>query len=87
MKSTESTGRFLTIAQFAAELNVTESQAYALVRTGQIRAIKVGGRGQWRLERSVIEEFIAGAYKDAGAYVSSHPDQGENADGDLDDEA
>ena len=87
MKSTESTGRFLTLAQFAAELNVTESQAYALVRTGQIRAIKVGGRGQWRLERSVIEEFIAGAYKDAGDYVKSNPGEGQDADGDPDAEA
>jgi hypothetical protein len=30
----------------------------ALVKRGDLVAIKLGGRGQWRIERSKLEEFI-----------------------------
>ncbi len=42
--------RFLKLTQLAEVLNVSEPQAYALVRSGTIPGIKVGGRGQWRIE-------------------------------------
>jgi hypothetical protein len=29
------------------------------VRSGELRAIQIGGRGQWRIERVMLEEFIA----------------------------
>lgn len=37
--------RFLTIEQAAEELNVSPSQIRALLETGELRAIQVGGRG------------------------------------------
>lgn len=42
--------RFLPLTDVADLLNVSIAQARALVRTGDLRAIKVGGRGQWRVE-------------------------------------
>jgi excisionase family DNA binding protein len=36
--------RFLTIAQAAEELNVNQNQIRALIRTGELRGIQVGGR-------------------------------------------
>ncbi|WP_148576096.1 helix-turn-helix domain-containing protein [Nocardioides caldifontis] len=36
----------------------------ALVRRGDLPAIKLGGRGQWRIERSPLEEFIQRAYEE-----------------------
>ena len=44
--------RFLTLADVAAVLNISDSQTYALVRSGELPAIKIGGRGQWRVEAS-----------------------------------
>jgi excisionase family DNA binding protein len=44
------TARFLTLADVAYVLNISAAQAYALVRNKQLAAIKVGGRGQWRVE-------------------------------------
>lgn len=38
--------RFLTLADVAEILNVSAAQAYALVRSGEVPAIQVGGRGQ-----------------------------------------
>lgn len=58
-------GRFLTLADTAEILNVTVSQAYALVRTGELPAIKIGGSGHWRIERDVLESFIAAKYEES----------------------
>jgi len=57
--------RFLTLADTAEVLNVSASQAYALVRSGELPAIKVGGRGQWRVERSVLESYIEAKYEES----------------------
>ena len=57
-------GRFLTLADTAEVLNISASQAYALVRSGELPAIKIGGRGHWRVERDVLEGYIAGKYEE-----------------------
>lgn len=57
-------GRFLTLADVAEVLNISASQAYALVRTGELPAIKVGGHGHWRIERDVLESYIASKYEE-----------------------
>lgn len=58
-------GRFLTLADTAEILNVSTSQAYALVRSGELPAIKVGGNGRWRIERSVLESYIEAKYEES----------------------
>ncbi len=68
MNETESAGtigRFLTLADAADILNVSASQAYALVRSGELPAIKVGGSGHWRVERSMLESYIEAKYEEA----------------------
>lgn len=55
--------RFLTISQAAEELNVNPNQIRALIRTGELRAIQVGGRGVWRIGANDIEDYIAEAYR------------------------
>lgn len=57
--------RFLTLDQVAEELNVTHSQVYALVRDRSVVAVKIGGRGQWRIERDQLEAYIARLYAEA----------------------
>ena len=56
--------RFLTLAETAEELSISVSQAYALVRSGELPAIKIGGNGHWRVETSVLEAYIAGKYEE-----------------------
>jgi excisionase family DNA binding protein len=65
--------RFLQLADVAEILNISAAQAYALVRSGELPAIKVGGRGQWRVEQAQLEEYIAQAYADTKRFVESHP--------------
>src|SRR5256885_16627180 len=43
--------RFLQVSDVAEELSVSMSQVYHMVRSGELPAIKVGGRGQWRVGR------------------------------------
>lgn len=66
--------RFMTLADVAETLQVSAAQAYALVRSGELPAIKVGGRGQWRVEISVLEDYIQGKYAETRALVASSDD-------------
>lgn len=65
--------RFLTLADVAEVLNTSSAQVYALVRRGDLPAIKIGGRGQWRVESSQLESFIQRMYDDTAAFVADHP--------------
>ena len=67
------TPRFLTLADVAEVLNTSSAQVYALVRRGELPAIKIGGRGQWRVESSVLEKFIDDMYSQTKAFVADHP--------------
>jgi excisionase family DNA binding protein len=67
------TPRFLTLADVAEVLNTSGAQVYAMVRRGELPAIKIGGRGQWRVEASKLEEYIEQQYKAAQKYVEAHP--------------
>ncbi|MGN6524557.1 MAG: helix-turn-helix transcriptional regulator [Actinomycetes bacterium] len=65
--------RFLQLADVAEVLNISASQVYALVRSGELPAIKIGGRGQWRVEASELEAYIARLYDETRTFVASHP--------------
>lgn len=54
--------RFIPLAEVSEILDISSAQAYALVRSGDLPAIKVGGRGQWRVEVTELEAYIARMY-------------------------
>ena len=65
--------RFLLLSDVAAELNVSDSQVYHMVRSGELPAIKIGGRGQWRVERVRLEEYIQLKYAETAEWVAHNP--------------
>ena len=65
--------RFLSLADVAESLSISASQAYALVHSGALPAIQVGGRGQWRVETSVLEEYIQARYAENRARLGAQP--------------
>lgn len=65
--------RFLQLSDVADILNITASQTYALVRSGDLPAIKIGGRGQWRVERAQLEDYISRMYSETRDFVRAHP--------------
>lgn len=57
--------RFLLLTDVAEVLNVSLVQARALVTSGELPAIQVGGRGQWRIEASELEAYIQRKYAES----------------------
>lgn len=64
--------RFLTLADVAETLNLTMSATRALVSSGELPAIQVGGKRVWRIEESVLERYISDQY--AAARARTHSD-------------
>ena len=60
----EGLGRFLTLADTAEVLSVSPHEVLDLVRSGELPAINVGGKGQWRIENSVLESYIEALYEE-----------------------
>ncbi len=65
--------RFLQLTEVSEVLNISSAQAYALVRSGELPAIKVGGRGQWRVETEALESYIQRMYDETRRFVAAHP--------------
>ena len=63
--------RFIPLEQVQEILSISRSQAYALVRSGDLRAIQVGGRGQWRVELTELEAYIERAYQAAAEAIAT----------------
>jgi prophage regulatory protein len=71
--------RFLTLQQVTDELNTKHSTVRALIQSGELPAIQIGGRGQWRIERAKLEDYIAGAYVRARVDIArEEADEGSN---------
>ena len=65
----------MRLTDVSAILNISTSQIYALVRSGELKAIQIGGRKQWRVERRMLEKFIAEAYRRAAENLEQLPEQ------------
>lgn len=65
--------RFLKIQDVALELATSSSQIYAMLRTGELRGIQIGGRKQWRIERVELERWIDDRYKYTKQNLSNLP--------------
>ncbi len=68
--------RFIPLTEVSEILDISAAQAYALVRSGDLPAIKVGGRGQWRVETTELESYIERMYRQTRQLVQTH--QGED---------
>ncbi len=67
--------RFLKLTDVAEVLNVTTRQVYALVRSGDLRGIQVGGRNQWRVEDVELEDYIKRQYARTSGRDSDREDE------------
>ena len=61
--------RFIPLTEVSEILDISSAQAYALVRSGDLPAIKVGGRGQWRVETTALEDYIQRMYTQTREFV------------------
>lgn len=63
-------GRFLTVADAAELLSVDAATILALIRSGELPAIRVGDSGPWRLEKTQLELWIQDRYEDTRRHAS-----------------
>ena len=65
--------RFYKLTDVSDILNISASQTYSLVRSGDLKGIQIGGRNQWRVERTALEEYIAEAYRKSAETLKDLP--------------
>ena len=73
--------RFIPLTEVSEILDISAAQAYALVRTGDLPAIKVGGRGQWRVETAELEQYIQRMYAETRDLVTARADEPADPEG------
>ncbi len=59
--------RFLTLADVAEILATSVAQVRALVQSGELRYIQIGGRQQYRIEAVELENYIQRMYAESDA--------------------
>jgi excisionase family DNA binding protein len=65
--------RFYRLEDVATILNVRVAQVYALVRSGDLPAVKLGGRGVWRVDRMQLESYIERLHTETKEWALAHP--------------
>ena len=56
--------RFLTVAEVAAQLRVSNMTVYRLIKAGELGALRVGK--SYRLRADDIDRYLAAQYTEAG---------------------
>jgi excisionase family DNA binding protein len=64
-------------------LNVKATLIRGLIKTGDLRAIQIGGRGLWRIGRQDFEDYIREAYRRTAERIiaGDFNDEGESEPG------
>jgi len=65
--------RFVTRRQVAEGLNIIMAQCYALIHRGELRAAKIGRRGDYRIGRNDLEAYIERTYAETKRWIAEHP--------------
>ena len=65
--------QFFTLEDVATYLNVSVPQVYALVRSRELPAIKIGGRGVWRVGKKQLDEYDERLRRETEEWAKSHP--------------
>jgi len=65
--------RFYTLEDVATFLNVSVPQVYSLVRSRELPAVKIGGRGVWRVDREQLDAYIKRLHEETHEWARDHP--------------
>jgi excisionase family DNA binding protein len=65
--------RYLRLDDVAVYLSVSTPQVYALVRSGDLPAVKIGGRGVWRVDRTKLDAYLEQLETETAEWAKAHP--------------
>lgn len=71
--ASEISPRYLRLEDVAAYLSVSIPQVYALVRSGELPGIKIGGRGVWRVDRNKLDIYLEKLEQETAEWAKAHP--------------
>lgn len=63
--------RFLTLSEVADTLKVDPRVVRGLIASGELRGIRVGNRGQWRIETTEFQGYIDRQYQRAHEHLDA----------------
>ena len=63
-QSSYAKARFLTVAEVADALRVSNMTVYRLINSGELAAVRVGR--SYRLREEDVDKYLAGRYTEAG---------------------
>jgi excisionase family DNA binding protein len=66
--------KFLTIDQVAEILNVNKPTIYTLLRSGEMKGLRLGGRGVWRISEDDLQAFLDAAYQETAEWMAAGDD-------------
>lgn len=66
--------RFMKAADVADTLQVEIRVVRNLLKTGELRGIQIGGRGDWRIEPHELEAYIQRQYQRTEQAIADDPD-------------
>jgi len=64
MQPNESRSRFVTVAEVAAQLRVSNMTVYRLIQSGQLPSTRVGR--SYRIREEDVDRYLSGGYTRAG---------------------
>ena len=64
MPKNESESRFVTVAEVAGQLRVSNMTVYRLIQSGQLAAVRIGR--SYRIRESDVDRYLADQYTQAG---------------------
>ncbi|WP_258061930.1 helix-turn-helix domain-containing protein [Arthrobacter sp. ZGTC412] len=73
-EATAARGRFarmLSLAEVKDVLNVGMPTVYALLRSGELRGVQIGGRGIWRVSEDDLGEYLDHAYQETQERITT----------------
>ena len=64
MAQSQARARFLTVLEVADQLRVSTMTVYRLIKSGELRAVRVGK--SYRLAEEEVDRFLAAGFTEAG---------------------
>jgi excisionase family DNA binding protein len=65
--------RYIKLDDVAVYLSVSVPQVYALVRSGELPAVKIGGRGVWRVDKRKLDSYLEWLEEETASWAKAHP--------------
>lgn len=72
--------RFYTVNEVATLLATTPNHVHAMLKRQELPGIKIGNRGQWRVERTEFEKYVKTRYVETAQELAEEAELSDSVD-------